>query len=370
MYKINEERLLERFLTYVKIPSPSWEEKNIIQLLTRELKKLKLEVYKYPCDPSVNILAKLPGDITLPTIVFSCHTDTVTPCEEINPIVQGNKITSDGTSILGADDKAAIAVFLEAIEYIQEHKLPHGPIEFLFSCAEEIGLKGIKGFDLTLLNAKYAFVFDSTGSVGKVVIKAPYQKVMDLQIKGKAAHAGLEPEKGLSAIMVLANIISKLPHGRIDSETTVNVGTIFGGKATNIVAEDAGCKLEFRSTEKEKLQKIESKIKNIIKKETSRTGAKFTLKNTLEYPGFSLGKEDRIVKIVSEAAAKINIPVTYESTGGGSDTNIINTANIKAVNLAIGMMNPHSTKEYIMKKDLINGTKLVLSIVESITKKS
>ncbi len=366
MYKINRQRLIKQFTDLAKISSPSWQEEKVIEYIIDALKSLKIKYSKHKCGSSYNLLARLNGNSSITPILFSCHMDTVTPCDDIKPIITDVKISSDGSTILGADDKAAIAAFLESIRYIKENNMEHGPIEFLFSCAEETGLYGIKDFDLTKLKAKYAFVFDTGGRIGNIVIKAPYHITMDVVIKGKAAHAGIEPEKGINAIRVASEIISKIPHGRIDNETTVNLGTISGGKATNIVAEKAEFKLEARSISNTKLRKIIFSITEIIKKTSKKHRAKSVIDKNLEYSGFSLNENAKIIKITDKAVHGIGLKPEYEISGGGSDTNVINKAGINAVNLSIGMRNVHTKKEHIFIKDLVNGTKLVLSIIENI----
>jgi tripeptide aminopeptidase len=366
MYEINSERLIQSFIELTQIPSPSWDERGVINYISKKLKKLHIGFERYQCGKSFNILARLDNAASKKPILFSCHMDTVVPCDSVKPIITEKKISSDGTTILGADDKAAIATFLEAIHFIKENNIAHGPIEFLFSCAEEVGLYGMKGFDVSKLKAVYAFVFDSDGGIGRIIVEAPYHITIEISIRGKTAHAGIEPEKGISAIKVLAEIVSKIPHGRIDSETTVNTGLISGGEATNIVAEQAYAKLEVRSISLKKLKRIESEIKAIIKNETKRYGAKVTIEKYLEYSGFSIGHDHKIVEIAREAIERLRIKPVIAGSGGGSDTNILNRAGIKAVNLSIGIKKPHTKNEYILTRDLVNGTRLVLSIIESI----
>ncbi len=366
MCEVNTDRLVKLFIDLVKIPSPSWQEGEVINYITKFLGEWDIGYEKYRCGDSHNLLVRINGDESKKPILFSSHMDTVIPCENVKPVVTDKRISSDGTTILGADDKAAIAVFLEAICQIKENNPNHGPIEFLFSCAEEVGLYGVKGFDLSLLNSKYAFVFDSEGKIGRIILKAPYHITMDVTITGKAAHAGIEPEKGINSIRVSSEIISKIPNGRIDDETTVNVGVISGGKATNIVTEETNFKLEVRSISNKKLHSLVSEIIGTIKSVSKEYNAKSKIDKRLEYTGFSIGQNEKIVKIIDKAIRKIRLNPIYEVSGGGSDTNIINKAGIKALNLSIGMRNVHTKKEYVLINDLVNGTRLVLSIIDSI----
>ena len=366
MYKINRERVIKTFTDLAEIPSPSWNEQDVIEKIIKEFKKLGGKSTKFPCGKSYNLLVTIPGQLKKKPILLSAHTDTVTPCSRIVPIVGKTKITTDGKSVLGGDNKAAIAVFIEAVQHLKENNIDHGPIEILLTCAEEQGLQGIKGFDMQNLSSKQGFVFDSDGSVGAIVLQAPYNSVLELTIKGKAAHAGMSPELGNNAIDAISKIITRLPNsGRLDDISTFNVGIITGGSATNIVAEMAYCKMELRSIEKDLLKKHESKIKETVQTLSKKLGVKATLKINLQYPGYSIKSSESIVKLVENSLEKIKIKPRYEISGGGSDTNLLNKGGIKTINLSCGMEKIHSTKEYIKIKDLINATKLTLSIIEN-----
>ena len=366
MYEINRERLIKTFIELAEISSPSWHEKPVMDYLIKRFKKLGAVCSPHKCGESYNLLIKIAGDKKITPILFSGHMDTVGPCENVKAVVTDTKISSDGTTVLGSDDKAAIAVFLEAFEYVKEKKIPHGDIEILLSCAEEVGLKGIKGFDLSLLKSKFGFVFDSSGDIGRIIVKAPYHSNMKIHIKGRASHAGMAPEKGINAIRVISGIIAALPNGRIDDETTINIGTISGGRATNIVPEEAVCDLEVRSIQKSKMLNVEKDVRKTVKKICSEYRAKASIERSLEYEGFIIKRDDPISIVVSKAMKRIGLKPVFASMGGGSDTNILNRSKIKAINLSCGMQRIHSTEEYIMIKDLISGTKLILSILETV----
>jgi tripeptide aminopeptidase len=366
VYDINRERLIKTFTELAGISSPSWHEKQVMDYLIKRFKKIGADCKPYRCGESYNLLIKISGDKSRTPILFSAHMDTVGPCENVKVIVTDTKITSDGSTVLGSDDKAAIAAFIEAFEYVKENGAPHGDIEILLSCAEEVGLKGIKGFDLSLLKSKFAFVFDSSGDIGRIIVKAPYHSNMKIKIKGRASHAGMAPEKGINAIRVLSEIISALPNGRIDDETTINIGIMSGGRATNIVPEEAVCDLEVRSIQKKKMIDVEKEVKRTVKSICSKYRAKASIKRDLEYEGFIVKRDDPISVIVSKAMKNIGLRPVFVSMGGGSDTNIINRSNIKAINLSCGMQKIHSIEEFIMIKDLVTVTKLVLSILDAV----
>jgi tripeptide aminopeptidase len=359
---VNKERLTSAFLDLVKIPSPSWREHEVINYIQKRMESLGLKVTLFECGLSYNLLAVLEGDPELEPVLFSAHTDTVTPCENIKPVVTASKIRSDGTTILGADDKSAIAMFIEAVEIIKENNIKTGTLEFLLTCAEEIGLQGIKGFDTGVLKSKRAFVFDSGGPVGRIITAAPYHYKINIMIKGRAAHAGLEPEKGISAISVLAKIAADLPSGRVDSETTINLGSISGGIANNIVAPEADCGLEVRSIDKKKAMSLINVVKDKVKKRCAEAGASGKTEVNLEYPGFAIGASHPALKAAEAALLRISIKPELMIAGGGSDTNVLNSRGIRAINLSCGMRGVHSVSEHIMIKDLVNGARLALSI--------
>lgn len=364
-FAIDTGRLTRTFIDLAKISSPSWSEHGVIDYTADRLKGAGAECRIIPCGASFNLYAKIKGTRHGTPILFSGHTDTVAPCDGVVPVISKSRISSDGNTILGGDNKAALAIFIEALEVIKEKRIPHPDIELLLSCAEELGLHGIKGFDLKLIEAKYVFVFDSDGAVGRIITGAPYHLKMDIFVKGKAAHAGMEPERGISAINTLAQIICSIPSGRIDHETTMNIGTISGGSATNIVAPSAECRLEIRSIDKGKAYSLAKKVSAAAKLSVASMGASVKIDQRLEYPGFRLRENDKIISIVKSAMGKIGVKPLTAVSGGGSDTNIFNSSGIKAINLSCGMRKVHTTDEYLLIKDLVNGARLVLALADS-----
>jgi tripeptide aminopeptidase len=367
MSEVNKDRLFKTFRELAEISSPSYQEAEVIVWLEKWAKKLKLEFEKLPCDRSFNVVIRIPATVEgKKSLMFSGHTDTVTPCDNITVVETETRFESDGTTILGGDDKAGLAAILEAVNMIQEEKIPHGQIELLFTCAEEIGLLGMKGMDMTKVSPDFTFVLDSGGPIGSVAIEAPYHTTMKINLKGKAAHAGMEPEKGKSAITCAAHIISSLELGRIDEETTANIGTISGGKATNIVAEDAYFNLEVRSRNKSKLAAAEKKIKDTIRGVAKQHGVKVFIDRKLEYSGYRIKENAPILKLFNKACAELKIKPMYEAHGGGSDTNILNGAKHQAVNISCGMAKVHTTSEFVKKTDLVKSAGLVYSIIANI----
>lgn len=366
---INEERIVQEFMKYVQIDSPTKKEKQFADFITKELKSLGLEVYidnageKCGSD-SGNVIAKLTGNKDVEPILFSCHMDTVSPGEGIKPVCRDGVIYSDGTTILGADDKAGIAAIVEALKTIKENNIDHGPIEILLSISEEGGLYGAKYLDYSQIQSKRAIVLDSGGSPGEIIVQGPAQDQFEVKIIGKPAHAGVSPEEGISAIHVAAHAISKMNLLRIDEDTTANIGTIQGGIATNVVAPEVILQAEARSLNDEKLDRQTDHMVKCFEETAKEFGAKAEIKRERQYGAFKVEENDEIVTLVKKACENLKIKPHTAKTGGGSDTNVINTKGIKAVNLGTGERKPHTLEEYISIEDLVNISKLVLEIIK------
>ena len=244
---INRERLVQTFCHLVGIDSPSGEEEALAQELTRRLQGLGLKTTR---DDYGNVIASDGGENP---ILLSAHMDTVEPGRGVKPRVQGDRILSNGATILGGDCKAGVSAILEALESIKEDGTPHLPIEVVFTREEEPGLIGARNLEFSKIKAKEAIVFDGEGPASRIISSSPTYIAFDIQITGRAAHAGVEPENGLSAIRIAAELITNLPQGRLDPQTTFNIGTIQGGSVRNAVPEKATLRGEFRSTDLETL---------------------------------------------------------------------------------------------------------------------
>jgi tripeptide aminopeptidase len=365
---INEQRLVQNFMAMVEIPSVSGREGKMRDFLISIFKERGLlleedEAGKIIGGESGNLLLKMPGTIEKEPVLLAAHMDTVQPGEGIKPVSDGTVIRSSGTTILGGDDKAAIAALLEAVDLIQENNLAHPPLEILFTVGEEQGLKGAKAFNFDKLSAKMAYTLDGGGEPGTIIIKSPCQNEIEYRVYGQAAHAGINPEKGVNAIQAAAMAIAKMPAGRIDAETTCNLGIIQGGTARNIVADWCTIKGEARSLKRSKLDQVTELLKNTFTQEVEKYGARAEVKITFLYPEISLSMEEDVVKRAVAAVQRAGLKPVLESTGGGSDASIINGAGIPCVNLGIGMSNVHTCQEYIKISDLHNVVKIVLALV-------
>ena len=250
---IDRERLMQTFLELVVIPSPSGEEQVVAAAITRRLEALGLRV---ETDEAGNLLARVPGrggDAAQEPLLVTAHMDTVVPCDPVSPVLREGVIYSDGTSILGADDKAGVAAILEVLAALAESQVAHRPLEILFTVSEEKGLRGAKAFDVGRLRASMGIGLDAGGPQGTIVQSAPSQDSLAVEVHGRAAHAGARPEEGINAIRVAAEAIAAMPLGRIDDETTANIGTISGGRATNIIPDLVTLRGEARSRSQAKL---------------------------------------------------------------------------------------------------------------------
>ncbi len=355
----------------VKIDSISRDRKNIAEFLIHNLEDLGLKVRVDNAGEKVNsnsgnIIARFRGNIKQATpIMFSAHMDTVVPGKNILPICERDRIVSSGKTILGADDKAGIAALLEALQIIKENLVPCGDVEIVFSICEEIGLLGAKNLDLSSLNAQMAFVLDSGGQVGEIVNAAPSQNSLKFNIYGKAAHAGSKPEEGINAIQIAGFALSRMELGRIDEETTANIGIISGGKATNIVPDEVILEGEVRSRNEEKLEKYTGKLKQIVEETAQEFKAKAEVKINREYSCYNLSADCQVVKMAVKAAMDMGLEPKLRPSGGGSDANVLNKKGFPSVDLAVGMTNVHTVDEYILIDDLKKTAEYIVSIIKT-----
>lgn len=366
---INKERVVQRFLEYIKIDSPTKEEREFAEFLKKELIRLGLEVYMDNAGEKVgsnsgNLVARLKANADGgKTILFSCHMDTVSPSRGIKPLIKDGVIYSDGTTILGGDDKAGIAAIMEALETIIENNILHGEIEIIFTIFEEGGLFGSKNLDYSKVNAKIGFVLDSGDDPGTIIVQGPAQNKIGVKFIGKEAHAGVCPETGISAIQIASEAISKMNLLRIDEETTANIGYITGGSVTNIVTREVDIISEARSLDNDKLKKQTDHMVKCCEDAAEKFGGKVIIKVVNAYDAFKIDRGHEVVKVVELACNNLGLRSIIATSGGGSDTNILNANGIAAVNLGIGAKKPHTLEEQICIKDLEITARLVLEII-------
>lgn len=365
---VNEERLLREFLELVQIDSVSGQERQICDRLKEKLAALGLQVtedaaaQKEP-ESAGNIIAHLPGTGTGPHLLFCAHMDTVEPGRGIEPVIgPDGVIRSGGETILAADDKAGIAAILEALRGMTAEKINHGGLTLLFTVGEEIGLLGAKALSPSL-RADMGFVLDATGKPGEIIVRAPSQDKIVATVHGRAAHAGVNPEAGINAIVVAARAIAAMPLGRIDQETTANIGIIRGGKAVNIVPDNAYLEGEVRSLRSTRRAEHTALLCRILEETAQAAGATVDVHVELLYEGFDLSPSEPVVRVAQEAARRCGLQPVLAQSGGGSDANILNARGIPTVNLATGMEKVHTTEEQIAVADLVSLARLVQAII-------
>ncbi len=367
---IDRERIVKEFLGMVKITSLSKKEGEFASYLSKRLAGMGLEVIideksrKLTESDTGNVIGRWRGNVNgIPPILFAAHMDTVVPGEDIRPVIRDGVIYSSGDTVLGGDDKSGIAAILEALQHIKEEGIPHGDIEVLFTVGEEIGLLGARYLDYTLLDAKTGYVLDCNGAPGTIINRAPAQDKISAVIYGKAAHAGMNPEEGVSAIQVAARAINNMKLLRIDEETTANIGVINGGAATNIVCDRVELKGEARSLSDEKLALQTQHMYDCLRKACEDMGADLEIDLGREYSSYHIPESDMLIRVAKKAAEAAGLVTRVVSSGGGSDTNYFNVKGIKAVNLGTGMNKVHTTEEEIKVEDLVNTAKLVAAII-------
>jgi len=371
---VQRQRLIDELMELVTTDSETGDEREICDLLIGKLLDLGFEVVE---DNSAaltghsagNLVATLSGTVSeAPVIYFTTHMDTVKPGKGVKPSIQDGYVVSDGTTILGADDKAGIAALLEALKVIQEKEIAHGTIQLIITAGEESGLIGSRHLDLSLVKAEYGFALDSNGPVGEIITSAPSQAKIKATIYGKAAHAGVNPEAGISAIQVASRAISKMKLGRIDEETTANIGRFQGGSATNVVPERAEILAEARSRNGEKLKKQIELMTQAFHEAAHEFGAKAEVEANIIYPGFQFTESDPVVQKAMGAIEKVGRIPKLHASGGGSDANVMAGYGIPTVNLGIGYEYIHTTKERMPIEELVKAAELVVALVEECAK--
>ncbi|HEY4390520.1 MAG TPA: M20/M25/M40 family metallo-hydrolase [Paenibacillus sp.] len=368
---INKERLIQSFLELVRIDSETKHERQIADFLINKFTELGLEVVE---DDSMtktghgagNLIATLNPSVQTDAepFLFTSHMDTVAPGVGIKPIVgEDGWIRSDGTTILGSDDKAGVAALLEVIQVLREQNLPHGKIQFVITVGEEMGMTGSRALDASLLDAKFGFAFDSNGDVGTICVASPSRALITIEIYGKSAHAGVNPEDGISAIQVAGKTIARMKLGRIDEETTANIGKFEGGGETNIVPDHVKLYAEARSTSQEKLEQQIAGMKEAVESTCQDYHTQGVFNSMIVYPSFHLSEEEPVVTLAQKAAGKLGLSGTTFMSGGGSDANIFNGLGIQTVNLAVGYEDIHTTRERIKAEDIVKTSELALEII-------
>jgi tripeptide aminopeptidase len=373
----NVPRLREEFLELVRISSVSKREGNVAKRLHEILAGMGATLEVDDAGSRVggdtgNLLARFPG--TMPDVapfLLCAHMDTVVPGENIRPVVDGDIIRSDGTTILGGDDKSGIVAILEAVRLLHERRIPHGPIDVLLTICEEMGLVGAKHFDVGRLRARTGLVLDCDG-VHELITRAPAANRMQFTVHGLEAHAGIAPEQGISAIKIAAEAVAAMRLGRVDAETTANIGRIEGGLASNITPNRVMLRAETRSLSVEGLEAQTRHMRECF--ERAAAGHRVTVagrehtarvetKVERDYDRLAVDDDRPIVALVRQAAQALGTPFRTRSTGGGSDANVFAGRGIEVANLACGMRQIHTVNEWVDVNDIVATTALLVETV-------
>lgn len=375
-YSIDRERLARSFVELCEIDSPSRQERHLAEYLRQIFLALGAEsvveddsALKTGADCG-NLIVRFPGTLAKEPIFFACHMDTVEPGQGVRVQRSGDLFTTRSDTVLGADDKSGIAALIEMIVVLGGDKLDHGPIEILLTTCEEIGLLGAKHMDHALVRARSGYALDSTG-IDTVIFGAPAANRLRIMVHGIAAHAGLNPEQGVSAIFLAARAIADLRLGRLDEQSTANFGLIYGGVATNIVPDLITIEGEVRSHSSTKLaeytKEIESTFRAVVRSWSSSGDSSqrpsVEISVVQEYPALFLEEGDPLLQRVRRAGKSLGRALRFQVAGGGSDANVFNSYGLKTAIIATGMDKVHTTDECLDLCDLIRLTELLLAIV-------
>jgi tripeptide aminopeptidase len=359
----------ELFLELVRVPSPSGEERVVADQVIEYLQALALPVDEDDVGTRIdstigNLLCRIEPSGEGTPLFFCAHLDTVPPEGPIEPVVEDGVVRNGGGTILGADNKAAVAAMLEATRRIVVENRPHGGIELLFTPKEEVGLRGAEAFDQERLHARLGYVYDHAGPIGEVILGAPYQVKLDASFRGRAAHSGMYPEEGRSAIAAAARAIADLRLGRLDEETTANVGEIHGGTARNIVPERCSFAAEARCHDERKLGELVQEMLETITFAAQVSDCDVETAVDPSARGYRFKRDDEAVRLAAAALERTGFQPTYGLSGGGADANVFNERGLQCLNLANGMTDIHTPDERIAVADLDRMVDVPLALVE------
>ena len=364
--------MLDLFLELAAIESPPGQERAVADRVIAELHGLGLDVDEDDAGPKIdstigNLLCRLPGRAGVGTPIFLCaHLDTVPPQGPLEPVVGDDGIVRNaGGTILGADNKSAVVAMIEAARRIVEEGRPHAGVELLFTPKEEVGLVGAGAFDHTRLEAELGFVYDQAAPIGEVILGAPYQRSLLVRFHGRPAHSGMVPEEGRSAIVAAARAIADLRLGRLDEETTANVGLIKGGSARNIVPEWCELEAEARSHDARKLADLVQEMLDTFAFAASVAECTLETEVSETYQGYRFRDDDPIVQLARTALERCGYELVPTLTGGGADANVFNTRGLPCLNLANGMAEIHTANEHIAVADLDTMVDVTLALVDA-----
>jgi len=365
---IPKNRIIELFLQLVTINAVSRSEKAVADFIRAFIKPLRLRALEDGAGKAVdgdsgNIIIRANSTDRIQPIALMAHMDTIKPTLGIQPRVNNGKISSNGSTILGADNRAGIAIILSLIEHLTKNKLPHRPFEAVFTIGEETGLFGSTHLDMQLVESRTAYVLDSSADPGSYVYSAPGALELEIQFLGKASHAAVHPDKGINALTMAAVLIHNFPIGQLDPETTINFGKICGGEANNVIPSRIDLTGEIRSFKKEKVNHYKQQLEKQLCHIKEQFGGDFNLHSHVGFPGFELDTDTEPFKRLNDSLRSLGIAPKALKYHGGSDANVLNNRGMIAIDLGIGAKNPHSTDEYIKVDDLHTMTAVMLHLL-------
>jgi tripeptide aminopeptidase len=360
---------LEIFLALAAEKSPPGRERAVADLVIGFLHKLGLEADEDDAGAEIgseigNILCRLPATEQGTPIFLNAHLDTVPPTADIEPVVEEGVVTNRQPTILGADNKAAVAAMLAAVRDLSRERAPHAGIELLLTPMEEVGLRGAKAFDSSRLAARFGYCYDHAAPIGDIVLAAPSQRTFLLTFHGRPAHSGIAPEQGRSAILAAARAIAAMPLGRLDDATTSNVGLIEGGVAGNIVPPICTVRAEARSRDPGRLAETVQAMLDAATAAAEHSDCRLDAAITSEYESYRFDQDDEAVALAARALAECGHTVRYIESGGGADANVFNAAGLPCVNLCNGMAEIHTSEEHIAVADLDAMTAVTRKLID------
>jgi len=362
------ERLLAQFIRFCEIESPSGRERGVADAIAEDLRGLGVEVEEDDSasttgSDSGNLLVRIAAPEGTPTVLLCAHMDTV-PLDGPVEVVSDNGLLSNRhNAILGADNKAAVVTILGAVRRLLRDGAPPAGIELLFTTGEEQALNGAKAFDMSKLSADYGYVFDHASPIGEIVIASPTYYSVEAWFRGQAAHAGIRPEAGHNAIAAAARAVAALRIGRLDAETTANVGRIEGGTSANVVAERCYVELETRSLDAERASEIVTEMVDALGEAASDTECDLETSVERLFRGFRLARTAMPVEVAAAALRDHGIEPSYIATGGGSDANVFVPAGLTVVNLANGTERNHQPDESVTIEALETMLEVTVSLI-------
>jgi tripeptide aminopeptidase len=362
--------VLDLFCELAAVPSPPGDERAVADLVSGYLRDCGLDVDEDGAGATVgsnagNLYARVEPTADGEPLLLCGHLDTVPPSGDIRPEVVDGVVRNAAGTILGADDKAAVAVMLEATRRLLAENRPHAGVELLFTPKEEVGLLGAYAFDQRRLRARTGYVYDQAAPIGTVVVGAPFSQSLEVTFHGRASHAGMYPDEGRSAIAAAARAIAELRLGRVDEISTANVGTISGGTAANIVPEWCTFVAEARSHDETRLAELVQEMQDAITFAGGVAECEVATAMRKSYRGYRFGRGDRAVVLAADALARCGHVPTYELSGGAADANVFNERGLEVVNLANGMVDIHTPDERIAVDDLEAMVDVTLALVEA-----